>query len=275
MKKLFILAFVMSAACLHAQSFEGIIVWKISSEITDPAMKAQMEEAQKKLDDPETKAQMKQMEEKLNDPQFKAMLDANPQLKSQMEAMKAAQTGGMAAIMPKSYTIKLKNKDILTTMEGGMMGNMEFLFLTEKNQSYTLDRKAKTYTVIPAQKIEDEKTKMDVKVTKTSETARVMNHNCTKYIAESTLNGHKMEQVFWTTTEIKDIDFGSLKNQRMGGSSHSIFYDKIEGVPLKMEMKMPQGLMVMEVTEIKKQSLSASEFSIPADFKENKIPGSK
>jgi hypothetical protein len=271
MKKLLILALLVSTTCLRAQTFEGIIIWKIAAEITDPALKAQMDEAQQKLKDPATQAQMKQMEEKLNDPQFKAMLDANPQLKAQVEAMKSAQTGGLAGVMPSSYSIKLKNQNVLTTMEGGMMGNMEFLFLNDKNQSYTLDRKAKTFTVIPAPK-DDDKTKMDVKVTKTAETARVMNYNCTKYIAESTLNGHKMEQIFWTTTEIKDIDFKSLKNQRMAGSSQSIFYDKIDGVPLKMEMKMPQGKMVMEVSEIRKQSLSASDFVIPADFKETKLP---
>ncbi|MEJ7646595.1 MAG: DUF4412 domain-containing protein [Chryseolinea sp.] len=274
MKRLLILVLLVSATYLRAQTFEGIMVWKITSEITDPKIKAQMEEAEKQMNDPATKAQIKEMEEKLNDPEFKAMLDANPQLKAQIEAMKGAQTGGFSAAMPKSYTIKLKNKNVLTTMEGGMLGNMEFLYLGDKNLSYTLDRKAKTYSVMPPYK-EDEKNKMDVKVTKTSETGKVMNHNCTKYIAESTLNGQKMEQVFWTTTDIEGIDFKNLKNQRMAGNSQSLFYDKIEGVPLKMEMKMPQGLMIMEVTEIKKQSLAAADFIVPADFKETKLPYQK
>jgi hypothetical protein len=45
----------------------------------------------------------------------------------------------------------------------------------------------------------------------------------------------------------------------------------IEGIPLRVEMKIPQGNMTMEATDIKKQSLPASDFAIPAGFKETKL----
>jgi hypothetical protein len=45
-------------------------------------MKAQMEEAQKKMSDPATQAQMKQMQEKMNDPQMKAMMEQKPSIES-------------------------------------------------------------------------------------------------------------------------------------------------------------------------------------------------
>ncbi len=54
MKKVLILLFVVPAFLLKAHNFEGVITWKITSEITDPKMKAQMEEAQKKMKDPAT-----------------------------------------------------------------------------------------------------------------------------------------------------------------------------------------------------------------------------
>jgi hypothetical protein len=267
MKKLLVLVFVLSAMVSKSQNFEGIITWKITSEITDPKLKAQMEEGKKKTDDPETQAKMKEMKEKMNDPQFKAMMDSNPQMKAQMEAaLKMAEGGDMGSVMPKGYIIKLKNQNMLTTIDGGMMANTAFLYLKDKNEVYSIDRNAKTYTLLPQHK-EDPDKKVDVKVTKTSETTKVLNYTCTKYIAESTTNGRTMEQFFWTTDEIKDMDFKSLAKQRMGSGSQALFYDKVEGVPLKIEVKMPQGAMIMEVTEIKKQSVPSAEFSIPTDYK--------
>jgi hypothetical protein len=79
-----------------------------------------------------------------------------------------------------------------------------------------------------------------------------------------------VEQVFWTTTAIKDLDMKSLAHQRVGNNQQAMFYDKIEGVPLKMEMKQAQATMIMEVVELKKQSLPSSDFVIPAGFKETK-----
>jgi hypothetical protein len=52
-----------------------------------------------------------------------------------------------------------------------------------------------------------------------------------------------------------------------------MFYDNIDGVPLKMEMITPQMKMTMQVMEIKKESLPASAFEIPGGYTETKIPG--
>lgn len=271
MKKILFFVFVnLLVTFTKAQNFEGIITWKITSEITDPKAKAQMDEAQQKMKDPETQAQMKEMQEKMNDPQVKAMMDANPQMKAQMEAaLKMAQGGGdMSAMMPTGYTIKMKNQNVLSTTEGGMMA-MEMLYLNDKKTTYKIDRQAKTYSPLPAQDpTQDPAKKADIKVTNTSETVKVLDYTCTKYIVESTTKGHTMQQVFWTTTAIKDFDFKSMAHQRMGNSQQSLFYEQIDGVPLKIEMVMPQGKMVMEVTELKKQSLSGADFAIPGGYKE-------
>lgn len=270
-KKIILAVLLLSVMVGKAQNFEGIITWKITSDITDPKVKAQMEEAQKKMSDPATKAQMKEMEEKMNDPQFKAMMEANPQMKAQMEAaIKMMQGGDLNSMMPKGFIIKMKNQNVLTAMDGGVMANMETLYLNDKKASYQINRDAKTYSALPdysAKEVKDP-AKTDVKVTKTSETTKVLGYTCTKYIVESTAQGHSMQQNFWTTTAIKDFDFKSLANHRMGDGQQSLFYKQIEGVPLKMEMMMPQGKMVMEVTELKKQSLSSADFAIPAGYKE-------
>ena len=155
-------------------------------------------------------------------------------------------------------------------MEGGMANGMEILH--QKDMPATrVNRAEKTYTRMP-QGQQGAPTNQ-VKVTKTAETAKLLGYNCTKYIAEVSDRGKTMQQVFWATTEIKDMDMKSMSNQRMGQGGTAMFYDQIEGVPLKIEMASPEGNMVMEVTEIKRQPMSDAEFSIPADFKEAKKPG--
>jgi hypothetical protein len=257
--------------CFAQSTFEGTIKYSMKMEITDPAAKARMEDGQKKMNDPAAQAKMKEMEKQMNDPQFKAMMEANPQMKAQMEkTMKMMQGGNLNSMMPSAFIVKIKNNSSITQMEGGMMGGTEILNLTDKNQSYTLDRQNKTYTALPQGSNEAQKTNAEVKVTKTNETAKILNYTCSKTIVEMTQNGKTMKNFYWTTTEIKDLDFKSLSRQRMGRGNQTMFYENIEGVPLKMEMTMPEGTMTMEVTEIKKESLSTSLFELPADFKEVK-----
>ncbi|SHH14578.1 protein of unknown function [Chryseolinea serpens] len=279
MKKTLILLLLLTVTLthhIHAQSWEGIINWTMKMEITDPQMKAQMDAAQKQMSDPATQAKMKEMQAKMDDPQFKAMMESNPQMKAQIENMlKAAQGGNLNSMFPKGMQIKVKNNNSITKMDGGMMSNWEVLHLTDKNTTYRLDRENKTFSVMPQYTADKDKEKVDYKVTKTSETTKILGYTCTKYAVESTSKDpeakkYAMTQFFWTTTDIKGIDLKSLSKQRMGNSQQSLFYEQIEGVPLKIEMNMPQGHMAMEVTELKKQSLPASDFEVPAGYKEVK-----
>lgn len=266
MKRILFLLLTLSFFVGKAQNFEGTITWKITSEITDPKLKAQMEQAQQQMNDPATQAQMKELQEKMNDPEFKKMMESNPQMKAQMEAaMKMMKGDNPGAMMPSGFVIKMKNKNVLTKFDGGMFKS-ETLFLSDKNASYTIDREAKTYSTVP-EHTEDPNNKVDVKVTKTSETAKILDYTCTKYQVDITTQGHTMQQFIWTTTAIKDFDFKALSNYKIGGNN-SMMYGKLEGVPLKTEMTSPQGKMVMEVAEIKKQSLPAADFAIPSGYKE-------
>ncbi len=247
-----------------AQNFEGTIKWSIKTVITDPKQKAQMEEAQKKMDDPATQAQMKQMQARMNDPQFKAMMEANPQMKAQLESMIAGLQGStIAAMMPTGFIIKIKEQNNLIKIEGGILA-AELLALHDKDQIYSLERKNKTYSIMNATPTEVRDS--DVKITKTKETAKILNYTCTKYIVEYTSNGTTLNQFVWATPEIRDFDLKSLSKQRFG-KDHRIFFD-VEGVPLKMEMKINGIDMLMEVFEIKKESHNAADFTIPSDYKE-------
>jgi hypothetical protein len=256
-------------ATLNGQGFEGTLKWSMKMEITDPKLKAQLEQAKKQMEDPAMQAQMKQAMEQMNDPKMKAMMDANPQLKAQMEStMKMMQGGGATSMTPTGFLVKIKNGNTLSSSEGGAM-QTEVLFRKDQDKSFMLDRKNKTYYVLPNDAEPDSPNKPVVKVTKTSEKTTILNYRCTKYVTTVTQNGRTIDQIFWTTTEINDFDLRSLAKQRVG-RGQSIFYDGLEGVPLKIEMSMPEGKMNMEAILVKRESLSASDFEIPADFKETK-----
>ncbi|HTH57826.1 MAG TPA: DUF4412 domain-containing protein [Cyclobacteriaceae bacterium] len=277
MKKIMMLLLLFASANVWAQNFEGIVKWSMKMEVTDPALKAKMAEGQQKLNDPANQAKMKEAEAALNDPKLKAMMDANPQMKAAMEQrmkmMQGASNGDMMGnMMPKGMTVKIKDGNSLVTMDGGMASG-DFLHMKDKNESVRLDRENKTYTVMPSggggrqgmgggQEIKPT-------VTKTSETAKIAGYTCTKYIVTMTDRGQTLTTNMWTTTEIKDFDLKALAKQRMG-RGQSMFYEGVDGVPLKIESNMKEGSMVMEVTEITKQSLNASDFTIPSDYTEKK-----
>jgi hypothetical protein len=268
MKKIIILLLLTAASQTFAQSFEGTIKWVIKTEITDPKKKAQMEEAKKKMNDPSTQADMKKLEAQMNDPQMKAMMENNPQMKAQMEkAIAAMKSGNFDTMLPTGMVIKIKGNDVVTKMEGGVM-TVESLYIKSKDQAYTLDRENKTYSVVAkSDNAQNQANETTTKVTKTSETAKIMNYNCTKYIVEIQSKNQTMTQNIWATTEIKDIDLKGMARQK-GGNGQKLFYEEIEGVPLKTEMKTSDVIVTSEVTSIKKESQNAGDFVVPADFKE-------
>lgn len=266
MKKLFFIVILFVCFSSQAQNWEGIITWKITTEM-DAATKAKMDEAQQKLNDPATREQLLEMKKKMDDPQFKQMLEANPQMKAQIDQMLNALEGGnVNSLMPSGFVVKVKDQNSLAKMEGGMLGNMEVLYLRNQNKTYQIDRDGKTYTELKSTATEDVKVE-NVKITKTNETKTILNYPCTKYIAESTIEGQRFQQIFWTTTAIKGLDMKSLASQKLGQGTQKMFYEKIDGVPLRMEIKQAQLAMTMEATELKKTSLPASDFELPTGFK--------
>lgn len=271
MKKIVLaLALILVVMTGRTQSFEGVMQWSIKMDITDPDTKAKMEEAKKKANDPANQAKMKEMQAKMNDPQFKALMESNPAMKQQMEAVMKMMAGGdPSSLIPSGVLIKIKGLNSVTSVQGGMMDKTDILYIADKDQSYTINHTAKTYVAMSKQTHNANQEKP--KITKTSETATILGHKCTKYIIETKEStGKPVTTFYWTTTEIKDIDMKALAKQQMSKDQTFVYAD-VEGVPLKMEVKMPQGTMTMEVTELKKQSVAASEVALPSGYSETKF----
>ncbi len=270
MKKILCFGFLVVAIGASGQTFEGTLRWTMKMQMS-AAMKAQMDQGMQMLKDPAMQEKMKEMMAKMKDPQTKAMMDANPQIKTQMEnALKMMQGGAapdLSSLVPTGFSVKVKEGNTLTTMEGGAM-QMEVLFLKEQDKTVRLDRKNKTFSVLTGASSSRQANALSVSVTKTNETAKILGYTCTKYIAEVTENEETVNQIYWTTTEIKDLDIKSLTKQRMVGGGQPLFYDGIEGVPLKIEMNVQEAKIVMEIADIKREALNMADFTLPADFKE-------
>jgi len=270
MKRIALFSLLLIVLAGHAQNFEGIITWSVKYEITDPTRRAEMEKNQKAMSDPANQEKMKKMQEQMNTPEMRAMMDANPQMKARMEAaMKMMQGAETNSIMPRSCIVKIKGLNSLTKMEGGMMAT-ETLYQGDKKQSYIINRDAKTYSLLrPDSGNIRRADTLKHTITKTSETRKILGYTCTKYIV-MIMSHDTINQFFWTTTEIKGLDMRNFPRQRPGNSNQPLFYEGLTGVPLRLEISTKQMNMAMEVTDIKRQALPETDFTIPADFKESK-----
>jgi hypothetical protein len=255
----------------RTQSFEGSIRWTMKMDITDPDAKAKMEEAKKKASDPANQAKIKEMQAKMNEPQMKAMLEQNPQMKAQMDAMmKMMQGGDMSAMLPSAVILKLKGSNSLVSIQGGIMDGSDVLHIADKDETYTINHGAKTFTLMPKS---DKSSQPKPKVTKTSETQQILNHTCTKYIIETTTpEGKTVTANYWATTDIKDIDLKSLAKQQVGGKDQSFVLPEIDGFPLKIETELPQvGTLIIDTAEIKRGTIPNSDLQLPSGYTEAKM----
>ena len=166
-------------------------------------------------------------------------------------------------MMPKGMTVKIKGTNLSTMMEGGTVDGMEMLH-RDGQPAVRINRKDKTYSKIPEA---PEGKQPEVTVVKTSETAKIVGYTCQKYQVTIKDQGQSITQFMWTTSEIKDVDMKAMARQR-NTQGRPIFYEKVEGFPLRIEVSVPQGSVMMEVQELKREKLLDSQFSIPEGFKE-------
>lgn len=261
--------FVLAA---HAADFEGTLKWSMSAEVTDPEMKAKMAETQKQMADPERLAQMKAM---LKNPQMKAALEQNPQMRAAVEAqIKMAEDSAagkgegdmLTAMLPRSMTVRAKAGKSHVSSEGGAMP-FEVITLPEPQISYWIDRKSRSYSTLPVRDVKEQAAQADFTVTKKDDTRKILGYTCEKYLVEIRKDGTPVQATLWATDDIPGLDAKALAKSRFGGQD-SAYLEQIDGVPLRMEMTMPQMRLEMQATAITPGSVPDSVFEVPTGFVE-------
>lgn len=272
-----VLAALLMTLTLSAQDFEGTITWKMTAEISDPALKAKMQAAQAQLASPEMQAKLQQAQAAMQSPQMQEMMRQNPQMKAmierQMAAMKgpaagAASDNPLGAWLPESFTFKTKGQRSLVIVKGGPAAG-ETLTMADKALTYRLNREEKTYRKVSREPAENPSTQT-YKITRTTETAKILGYTCTRCDVEpgNSTSPEKMTYAVWVTSEIKGLDPKKLHAITVAQGRGANFVGQLDGVPLKMEVHSAKANFTMEVTAITPGSLPAAQFELPADFTE-------
>lgn len=260
----------------RAERFEGTLKWTLNAQITDADLKAKMAETQKQMADPAKLAQMKAV---LENPQMKAMMEQNPQMRAAMEAQikmaedAAAGKGGdmISAMMPKSMTLRTKAGKTHLSSEGGAMP-MEVITLVDPPVSYWIDRKGRTYSKLPVDTANADSGKFHYTVKKAGGSAKILGYSCDEYVVEITSEGKVIHNRLWATNAIPGLDAKTFANTSLGGQEAN-YMKEIDGVPLKMEMTLPQMRITMQAVAVTSGSVPDSHFVVPEGFAEKPFTG--
>ena len=277
-----LLSFLMLSAFAQT-TFEGVIKWSMTMEGTGTSAQPSTSAAPQMSAQDQAKLQqgITELETQLKDPEMQKMMTENPSMKkmmedrlAQMKSMQQPSSGTSAtsgnSMAPSGFTIKIKNGNTLTKIEGGSMAAMmgDILYLKATDKTYYIKNASKTYSVKPAA-ASTSSAQGTTKAVATAETMKILNYTCTKYIVTTT-NGKEVKTMYvWATKEIKDIDPKSFHGiSHSGGNMNSSTFTGIEGVVLRVESTEHGMKMVMQVTNISKQALPSSDFIIPAGYTE-------
>lgn len=158
--------------------------------------------------------------------------------------------------------VKIKGNNMRQSMKGGIMAQMmgDILILGDKKEAYILQANEKKALKINTDEKKDDAPKP--KVTKLNETADIAGYKCQKYqieVENAQLGGTLTEYV-WATKDIPVI-----KSNFKGGDKLSI--EGVDGMVLKMVTDM-NGMftLTMVASQVQKQDIPDSEFSLPKDY---------
>jgi hypothetical protein len=238
---------------LYAQEFEGTVKWSITTSFSDSTRQASMEKAIAESKNPKKIA-----------PARPAAPEGKP---GASNTNKPNQKVNKKKSDPYPYamTVRAKNGNTLTKVDGGRA--KETLFLKAKNQVYSFDRESKTYTPLPPT-TKREKMTGPLQFEQTAEMQIILDYNCVKYTAISK-DSKPVTYEIWATKEINDIDLTSLGKQWFVKFKWPM--DKINGVPLRMVARNEDKTVTLQVIEIKKEVLDEKLFLFPEGYKQKSL----
>lgn len=151
------------------------------------------------------------------------------------------------------------------SIDNGVAIHTDILYIGDKDVMYAIREADGTYVMMT-----DVATKMMVapKITKTSETMKILSYTCTKYVIETTdIGNNPISTNYWVTNEISNSNMEALMALRSARSA--FLYQEIEGVPLKIETTTTEGTLIAECSELKKEDLPDAVFEVPAGYIKN------
>jgi hypothetical protein len=181
--------------------------------------------------------------------------------------VKGENAGMMATMMPQKMIIKYGEKQMLTYMEGGMMGSMmgKIIADTESGETFIVKDDEKAVYLMKKEDQENAEAQEVKKVVEEKETKEILGHTCKKYTLTVSQNGQEMTQTLWVTEDLKAPNFKMPGAQQMSGV---MFSEQIKGFPMQVEVGLPgmNTSMVMTVTDLDQSKVSKKEFMRPEGY---------
>jgi hypothetical protein len=134
-------------------------------------------------------------------------------------------------------------------------------FLTSQNEVYLMDKVDKiAYKMPKAESKEGDQ--QEWVVTKTEDFETIIGKKCRKYIVET--KDKKSKQLIWASPDYK-FSNSLFDNVNMKSGGQASFYDKIEGIPLKMVIE-GTNKMEMKAVSLSTAAPSEAELKLPSDY---------
>ena len=125
----------------------------------------------------------------------------------------------------------------------------------------------------------EQEAQVQVTVTKTEETKRIGNYNCTRYevtikgFANMPPEGVTVQQWMTSDADVADeFEKFSYAENRALSAKVATQLAKLEGFPMEVVTTTPSGSTTATVTTVKKQDIPDSMFEVPADYQKVTMP---
>lgn len=170
--------------------------------------------------------------------------------------------------LPTKYIFKYKDGDYVINVEGTPRP-IDMLWRNDKGQGFKIDPEKKAWSVILHEKADGFSVR-SASIVNTGEKRNILGYECTKYVIHQADPKITLEQVYWVTLELGGLTIQKdLAHSSMGGTT-TLFHKDINGMPLRIEINSPTKNILVQATSIKRELVSDSIFSIPANYKESK-----
>lgn len=155
--------------------------------------------------------------------------------------------------------LRIKGDNVYTKLISKREGQLEKLYLADSAHSYQIDHIKQRYVVMPS----PPKELTEMKVKATSDTKKVFGHKCIKYVSEE----NKGESfVFWVAKDLTDINCKTIAEDLS-----FLPCKQIEGIPLMIDAKAPNGAYTLKVIEITPKKIPDAFFVLDTEYEIKKI----
>lgn len=260
----------------QTSSFEGNMTWNVIVDVVDANALDTYKKEILKEDNSEIDETILELEQQLNDPEMQYLLLENPTIKSSMQKklrelkdiQSANQYNFNNAFFPTSLQMYFKNNNSFTRIDGGSISKLtgNILYLNNQTTTYFIKDATKTYSSITDSSVINSSDHL-VSLARTTDTMRILNYRCVKYILITEENNVVETSYFWVTSELPTMNHNAFRALGFAtGNIHHEAFMQVHGIPLRIEYIENGFKFKMEVSDITPKLLPETYFILPPDY---------